>query len=465
MNTEQQPRLPIYSIALLSAAAIAYEILLVRLFSIIQWHHYAYMVISLALVGYGASGTFLAFTLKPLLDNFRTALLSNMTLFGVSTLICFMGAQAIPFNPDEVAYDSQQWVNLISMYLLLSIPFFFAANAIGLALAHAKSRLSRIYAADLLGAGIGSLLIVLILFVLFPLSALQLLAMAGLLAALIAAWETGLRSRTAWALLVAVTIITLLPGNWLKLQASPYKDLSQALRISDTHVMEQHSSPLGLISVVESPRIPFRHAPGLSLNTTGELPEQLGLFVDGNGPSAINRMQDDTSRLDYVSHMTSALPYHVIQPGHVLIPGSGPGTGVLQALQLSDANIDAVEINPQVIKLMQQDYRDYSGNLYHSKRVTVINAEGRGFLHRNNKKYDLIQLPLIDSFNASSTGLLALSEDYLYTVETLKQYLQHLEPGGLLAINRWIKMPPRDTLKILATAITALEQQGVTNIP
>jgi len=71
----QKPRLPLFSIALISAAALAYEILLMRLFSIIQWHHFAYMMISLALLGYGASGTFLALSRRWLQGHFQTAYL------------------------------------------------------------------------------------------------------------------------------------------------------------------------------------------------------------------------------------------------------------------------------------------------------------------------------------------------------------------------------------------------------
>jgi spermidine synthase len=454
-------KLPIYSIALLSATALAYEILLVRLFAIIQWHHYAYMVISLALLGYGASGTFLAFTLKPLLANFRLAILANMTLFGLSTLTCFLIAQSIPFNPDEVAFDARQWRNLVVMYLTLSLPFFFVANAIGLALANARENLSRVYAADLIGAGTGSLAIILLLFTVFPLSALQWLSVLGIGAALIAAWETRLRSHTGWLLLtVLIAVVMLIPGDWLRLSPSPYKDLSQTLRITGTRILEQRTSPLGLISVIESPRVPLRHAPGLSLNATNEPPEQLGIFIDGNGPSVINRVLKETSSLDYLNQLTSALPYHLGNPNHILIPGSGGGSDVLQALHLGTGQVDAVELNPQIIDLVKQHYGDFAGDIYNNDRVQIISAEVRGFLHNQQQRYDLIQLPLLDSFSASSTGL-----DYLYTLEAFEQYLQHLTPAGMLAINRWVKMPPRDMLKVFATVTSALERQGLTDIP
>ena len=465
MSTDRQQRLPIYSVALLSATALAYEVLLIRLFSIIQWHHYAYMIISLALLGYGASGTFLALAFKPLLRHFRGAFITNVALFGLATLGCFLAAQRIPFNPEELLYDAGQWLNLIGMYLVLSLPFFFAANAIGLALAQYRDRLARVYAADLMGAGLGSLGVVLLLFVLFPMPALQLLSAMGVVAALVAVWETGLRSRAAYLLLACLAITpAIIPATWTDLAISPYKDLSQTLRVTGTRVVQQQSSPLGLISVVESSVIPLRNAPGLSLNATSEPPEQLGLFIDGNGPSAITRIPDDPAGLDYLDQLTSALPYHLSTPASVLVPGAGGGTSVLQALYLGTQHIDAVELNAQIVDLVRDTYGAFAGDIYRDPRVQVITAEARGFLARDDRRYDLIQIPILDSFGASSTGLYALSEDYLYTVEALREYLRHLRPGGFLAINRWVKMPPRDTLKVLATAIDALERSGLEDV-
>ena len=465
MNTDRRQRLPIFSVALLSATALAYEVLLIRLFSIIQWHHYAYMIISLALLGYGASGTFLALAFKPLLRHFRGAFITNVALFGLTTLGCFLAAQRIPFNPEELLFDAAQWLNLIGMYLVLSLPFFFAANAIGLALAQYRDRLARVYAADLMGAGLGSLGVVLLLFVLFPMPALQLLSATGVVAALVALWETGLHSRVACLLLGCLAMSpAIIPATWTDLAISPYKDLSQTLRVTGTHVVQQQSSPLGLISVVQSSVIPLRHAPGLSLNATREPPEQLGLFIDGNGPSAITRIPDDPAGLDYLDQLTSALPYHLSKPAGVLVPGAGGGTSVLQALHLGAQHVDAVELNAQIVDLVRDTYGAFAGNIYRDARVRVVTAEARGFLARDDRRYDLIQIPILDSFGASSTGLYALSEDYLYTVEALRAYLQHLTPGGFLAINRWVKMPPRDTLKVLATAIDALERSGLEDV-
>ncbi|NIN35822.1 MAG: SAM-dependent methyltransferase [Gammaproteobacteria bacterium] len=464
MITDTRSRLPVYSIAVLSAAALGYEILLVRLLSIIQWHHYAAMIISLALLGYGVSGTVLALFQKRLLQWFRFYYLTNIVLFGLTSLLCFLFAQQWSFHPEELLFSVGQWRNLVFIYLSLAVPFFFAANAIGLALICYREQLSKLYAADLIGAGLGSLAIILVLFFVFPDTALRFISLLGLMAVLIAVLETGPVKRPAWILLLALLVIPIfLPGAWLQPSLSPYKDLSQALRVTGTSIIDQRSSPLGLIAVMESTKIPLRYAPEASLHLASEPPAQLGMFIDGNGPTVITRMSGE-SHLDYLAQFTSALPYALKVPENVLVLGAGGGTAVLQGLQLGAQKVTAVELNPQIIGLVKTTYADYAGHLYNDERVQVINREARGFLTASEQQFDLIQLPLPGGVGASATGLYSLSEDYLHTVEAFRYYLDHLTPGGYLMINSWVKLPPRDTLKIIATAIAALKETGVRDI-
>jgi hypothetical protein len=119
-----------------------------------------------------------------------------------------------------------------------------------------------------------------------------------------------------------------------------------------------------------------------------------------------------------------------------------------------------VELNKQIIDLVQ-NRPSFSGQLYDRQNVKIHIAESRSYISRNNKTYDLLHLPVNESFGSSAAGLYALDENYLYTVEALKEYIMHLTPAGYLSISRWIKLPARDTLKLLATAIEALKQQGI----
>ena len=455
-------RLPYLSVALTSALALAYEILLMKLFGIIQWHHFAYMIISLALLGYGASGTFLSLSREWLLRRFEYAYSVNIIFFALSSMLCFIVAQQIPFNPLELLWERSQLFWLFMLYLLLALPFFFAANAIGLAFIRYKSDISGLYGADLFGAGLGSLGILILLYLFFPESILQLIALLGLLGAAVAIREAALRPNAALLLLFAAALLTIVFfGREFTPKMNPYKDLSQTLMISGTKIVEERSSPLGVLSVVQSPEVPFRYVPGLSMASESEPLEQLAVFTNGDGMSTITKFPDKLEKLSYLDYQTSALAYHLGDPDKVLILGAGGGADLLQALYHKTKTINIVEIDPQVVDLVKTKYAGFAGNIYTRENVTVHTAEARGFVASSKEKYDLIQMAMVDSFGASSAGLQSLSENYLYTVEALQLYLKHLKPGGYLSFTRWLKLPPRDTLKLFVTAIEALERNGV----
>ena len=459
-------RPPWFSISVLSMSALAYEILLMRLFSIIQWHHFAYMIISLALLGYGASGTFLSLFRHYLLPRYSRVYLTNLVLFALSSLLCFLLSQQIPFNAEEMLWDAGQSLRLMSIYILLALPFFFVANAIGLTLIRYQHDMSRIYASDLFGAGVGSVLIIVLLFVALPAESLRYIFVLAMLAIMLASWELYKGRGRIFVVMISMILLSivfsfLLPKSWTELELSPYKGLSQTLRITGTNVVSESSSPLGLITVVESPVIPFRYAPGLSLNASDEPPEQVAVIIDGDAMTPITHYSGDRQTLTYLDQLTSALPYHLSPTNNVLILGAGGGSKVLQAKYHKAKQITAVELDKQIIKLVKTDFKNFSGSLYNDADINVIADEARGFVAGSDHSYDLIQLALLDSFSASSAGLYALSENYLYTVEALQEYLLHLNSAGYLALTRWIKLPPRDTFKMFATAIDALRNNGI----
>jgi spermidine synthase len=447
---------------LVSAAAIGYEILLMRVLSIVQWHHFAWMIISLALLGYGASGTFIALLRGRLEPRFEQAFAGSALLFSVSMVGCFILAQRVPFNALEIVWDRGQFLNLALVYLAFFVPFFFAACCIGLAFTCRGSAASRIYFFDLLGAGLGAMLAIALLFAVSPQTALVLLVLLPMLGSLLVASSTAARlplaaAQLAWLLLLAVGA----PQALLELRISEYKGLSQALQVVDGRIVGQASSPLGLITVVDSPTVPVRYAPGLSFGTRHVPPEQLAVFTDADGMSAITRYDGDPASVAYLGDMTAALPYALLEAPSVLVLGAGTGSDVLMALYHGASRVDAVELNPQMTELVADTWAGFAGRIYDDPRVAVVTAEARGFIARHEGRYDLIQIALLDSFGASGAGVQALNESYVYTVEALGEYLQDLAPGGVLAITRWIRLPPRDSIKLVATAIEALRRAGV----
>ena len=453
---------PLAAVALLSAAALGYEILLTRLFSIIQWHHFAYMIISVALLGYGAAGSFVALCRRPLQDRFGAAFTAGAALFGITAVAGFAIAQRVAFNPLEILWDPAQPLRLLAVYGLLFVPFFCAATCVCLTFTRFAGEPHRIYSFDIIGAGAGSLGILVALFARPPADALLLVGALGLAASALAAWRTGLRPR--WlplALLAAALALPLaLPTEWTRLRPSEYKELSQTLAVAGTRIVAERSSPLSVLTVVESARVPLRHAPGISLNAAVEPPAQLAVFADGDGPSALTRYDGRREPLAYLDQLTSALPYHLRPQPRVLVLGAGAGADVLQALYHGAAGVDAVELDPQIVALVQETFADFSGRPYSAPGVRAHIKEARGFVAATDDRYDVIQVALLDAFGASSAGLYALSESYLYTVEAVREYLHHLAPGGLLAITRWVDLPPRDVLKLFATAVDAIERDG-----
>jgi hypothetical protein len=445
------------AVSLLSAAAIAYEILLTRLFAIALWHHFAYMIISLALLGYGASGTFLVFVRHRALARFNVSFAALAVSFGVAAIGCYALAWRVPFNPLEVIWDWRQQLYLAAMYLLLALPFFTAGSAIGLSLAAQPARIGAIYRADLTGAGTGALGIVLAMFALPPEDCLRVIAAAAFGAAAFALAGDGWRRAPVALAIIAVPTALAWPTTWLEPMPSPYKGLSLALTIPETRVIAERSGPLGRLSVIESPGVPLRHAPGLSLATRLAPPEQLGVFTDGDGLSAMTRFAGDFKPLGYLDQQTMALPFHLIERPETLVLGAGGGADVLRALYHRASRIDVVELNHQMVDLVGREFGEFTGRIYERPEVTRHVAEARSFVEGSRRRWDLIQLALIDSYAASAAGVQALSESPIYTIEALQAYLDHLNPGGLVAITRWLGHPPRDTVKLFATAIAALE--------
>lgn len=452
--------IPHLALAVISVAVLAYEVLLVRLFAIVQWHHFAFMAISIALLGFGISGTLLAIWQEWARPRFTIIFATSAILFGVSAPISFLVAQALPFNALAVVWEPAQLLYLPVMYLLLVVPFFFGATCIGLSFVRFGDEAGRVYAFNLIGSAVGALGIIGVLFVMTPQDALKLVAILSLLSAAVVSLQARLVLRsvliTGYGIL-ALIIWAALPETWFALRISEYKELASVLKITGTKVLSEQSGPLGLLTVVESPNVPFRYVPGLSLNAEALPPDQLGVFADGGSMTAVTRFDGQREQLAYLKYTTDALAYQFAARPSVLVLGAGGGRNVLQAIYHQAKHIDAVELDANMVRIVQQDYAREAGNIYSRLDVHVHVAEARGFVASSQRQWDIIQIPLLD---ASGGGIHGLSETYIYTAEAFSEYVERLRPGGWLSITRWLKLPPRDTLRLFATALDALERSG-----
>ncbi len=451
------------AIALLSATIIAYEVVLARLFAIVQWHHYAHMVISIAMLGFGVSGTVLALARPWLLRNFAIVWPVSAFLFGASLIAGFLLAQAMGFNPLEIAWNWRQVFTLGGMYLVLTVPFFFGAMCIGLTFAKFGARIGRIYSWDLLGSGVGGAVIVALMFVLPPEDCLRLLLVAAVgAAALMGRGPTAGPDRLArvGVAVVGLLVAVALPTNWIAPQLSPYKGISVARLLPGAEIIAHASGPIGLIDVVKSPQVPFRYVPGLSLNNIVEPPGQLAIFTDGDNLTVITAFDGDFARLEYLDFTTAAAPYHLIPSPRVLVLGAGGGAPILSALYHQAQSVEGIILNPDIHAFLCETFLDYSGHICTRPDVTVHAGDARNFVSKSNTRWDLIDLPIAQSYAAAASAG-GMSESFIYTVEALTDYLAHLTPEGMIAITRWSKLPPRDSLKLVNTAIEALRSEGV----
>jgi hypothetical protein len=454
-----------------SFSVLAYEILLMRLLSIGWWHHFASMVISLALLGFGASGALLFLLYRRMEKKLDGWLLILAFLTALSFSLSFGLSQQTGLDPLQLIWQKKAWPAMFLTYVFMGIPFLFAGAIVGIILTRAREEAYRMYAVDLLGAGFGALLAVPALYLGPPWILLPFLGGVVLLGA------TGLCLRISGILKGACLLVIAAGLIILCCRVLPpipkihhTKGLPMALSLPDAAVEATNVGPQGMIHVVGSSAI--REAAGLSLAFTQDdeskeasIPPQKLIFLDGESLGALTQFTGDPKELQYLDYTPMALPYHVRHPKRVLVLGAGGGTDVLLALRRHAREIVAVEANPQVADLIQGSFASFTGGLYSRPEVNLKIREARQFIHSTDEAFDLIQLSLLDSFGLAAGGLASAEESYLYTVEAFCLYLSKLSDSGIVAVTRWLKLPPRDSLRLVATVTEALKRTFSTPTP
>ncbi len=453
------------AVFLISGTGIAYQVILMRIFSIAQWHHFAYMMISIAMLGFAAGGIVLTLLYRWSAGKEASLLRKFSFILTLSLVLCYAVSQALPFETYQLATQPIQLLYLSLLYLILALPFFFTSCCILLAFYLERGHVGRIYAVNMIGSGAGALVVVLLMFLVQPAAIPYCLTFMAALATLLLFIDGPYPGIQTLFLLTALFCVGIVVG-FQPIRISEYKGLAYALRMPDAKIRAEAQSPLSVLTAVESAMI--RETPGqishrFKAKKDAILPDQIGLFFDADSVSVINRWEQNPQEPAYLDYVTTALPYHLLDKPDTLIIGAGGGTDVLSALLHGAEKVTAVEVDPRVFPIMKRHFQVFSGRLWDHPSVEPIQAEGRAFLQSSRRAYDLIQIPLLDAFNASSAGVYALNESYLYTKEAIQLYLQRLTPGGILAVTRWLKTPPRDAIKMAATLIEAAPDAGIEN--
>ncbi|MGE5238427.1 MAG: hypothetical protein ACM3ON_06470, partial [Chloroflexota bacterium] len=437
------------AVFLCSLSSLAYELVLTRIFSISLWYHFAFMIVSIAMLGIAASGTFLS--LFPGLRS-PTNICVYALLAGVSISASYLLSNQIPFDPVRLSWDRAQLFYLSLYYVTLSVPFFFTGLIVATAFWCLSGKSGLLYSGDLLGAGVGSAAVLVLLTWTAPERVPFVLSSLVLCAALITG---GMRIRVAAAGLIALNVvIVLLRPDFMALRMSPYKGLEEALRFPGAEHLKTYNGPFSRIDTFRSPAVRF--APGLSLRYLDALPDQLGLSVDGGDVSAVTAA--DGSTLSFLDYLPSALPYELAVPRSVLVLDPKGGLQVLVAERHRAGEVYKVESNPLLVDVMQTDLAEFSGGIY---RRNVWARLGRSWLQGSGKTFDIIDIPLMGS---AASGAFGIAEDYRFTVEAFIEYVDRLKENGYIAVHLYMLPPPRLELRLLATLIAAMEESGAGDI-
>ncbi len=456
----------LFVLFLCSFSSLAYEITLTRIFSISLWYHFAFMIISIAMLGIGASGTILSLNLK--LRNPSYISIYSL-LLGISISLSCLLSNQIPFDPVRLSWSRIELFYIGLYYITLSIPFFFAGLIIATAFSSISEKSGLLYGADLLGAGMGSMGILYLMSVTGPDNTVFILSLIALFAAFVMGKKL---LRTASLVFIMLTILLIIfHPEFINIRMSPYKGLPLALRYPGAEHLKTYFSPFSKIDTFKSTAVRF--APGLSLKYLDTLPEQIGLSTDGGKLNAITSTADRKS-LAFLQYLPSALPYEIrnspLPPppeadkggmgglDDVLILDPKGGLQCLVAEYYGSLNIYKIESNPLLIKVIKKDFNEFSGGIYSQNTRQGL---GRSWLRSDVKQFDIIDISLMGTISSGSFGI---SEDYRFTVEGFKEYLHHLRDEGLLSINLFILPPPRIELRLMTTLIASMEELGIKEI-
>lgn len=447
------------SLGIHSAAIIAFQFSLMQLISIVQWHHFAYMVISIAMLGFGASGTLLSLAGDRILARAEWIVPGSMVISGLLMMLVFpiSREKLLQFDVFLLFSGGGGWLNLLLTNLLFSLPFFAGALAVGIIFIQKSQRMGTYYFSNLLGSAGGGILGLGLLAWVFPTKAPVLIGLLSWFSGMLLVsrpWRYGGVAAGLAGLLVTAILNPFSP------RLSEYKALEKTLHLPEAKVTIRKPSVYGLVEVVHSPA--QRYAPAVSLIYQEEIPGSFAIFVNGDfyGPVLAPVSDGKDHILDFTTLM---LPFLTGKKEKVLCINAGTGSAISHTLHHGATKVDAVIENRAVVRILEQELLRASGGLLLNPAVEIHPEQSRNFLARKNiPGYDLIVLPLMEGFGGTS-GLNALQEEYSYTLEAFTGMLWHLKPGGTLAVSTWQDYPPRTSLKIPATLAAAAKNAGIEN--
>jgi hypothetical protein len=433
-------RILLSGLALCSFAALLLELGLTRLFSVVLFYHFAFLAISIALLGLGAGGVF-AHLLRSQLAAKETRLLASRLCLLNSVLVPIV-LEVVLHVPVSLEVTGRNFLRLSTMYLAAAIPFFLIGLLFSFVFARESRLIPRLYAADLCGGALACLAIVPLL-----------------------NWLGGPNAIVCSAISLAIAAIVWSESQALKRSARLFGLILGIL------IVANHSGRL--IDVLYAKGM-FRDPAWVEFARWNAISR---VEVDRQGPAKAIVIDADAStyimnadvaqwhRTEWERDLMSAPPAlaNVLRPrGEFAIIGPGGGVDVLRAVANGSPSVTGIEINPIIATtIMRERYADYSQHLYDRPNVHIHVSDGRSYLRSTSEKFDVVQMTLVDTWASTAAGAFALSENNLYTVQAFREYFAHLNPDGVIAITRWEFRHPREALRVVAVAMDALHRVGV----
>ncbi|MEI8348658.1 MAG: hypothetical protein WCI77_00755 [Candidatus Omnitrophota bacterium] len=442
-----------------SLSALLFEISLTKLFSVILWYHFAYLVVSLALFGIGAGGLITFFFENYLKKNITQVLPRMAILQFVGIISCL--AFILNFKI-TAGFHKATLLRTILLYISCSFPFMISGATTSLTMRVYGEKIPKIYFFDLIGAAMGCIVLV-VAITYFSAPAVVIIAGFFALAAFLcfSFFLRLLSVPTAFIVMMMATGVI-----YTHTQTDIFSIKYTKLYRERKDLMYEKWSPLARITVypgifwAKDVNAPFGWGMSKKFVSKGPI-KQLWIEQDGCAGTPITQFDGDFRKLDFLRYDVTAFAYYLKDKPTTCVIGSGGGRDILTALLFGAPKVTACEINPVIVNLLRNQYRSFSGNLYDLAQVQVKVAEARNYIRSSQEHFDIIQMSLIDSWAATVAGALSLSENSLYTVEAFVDYLRHLKPDGVLSITRFLSMPRSQCLRVAVIARKALENTGI----
>lgn len=425
---------------LISVTILALEVLHVRILSVQMWYHHAYIIVTMAMLGFAVAGTLVTVRPSLLTGDVQGRLARYSVIFGVLIIAAHF---AVPLTADSVTQMSSTSNNLALAltYCILFIPYLFGGMVTTIALSSAQ-KVHKLYFVNLVGSALGAWAFIGLI---TPLGGERLLALcaAGALLSGLAFLRPSTHPRTTGAAvlgLVAAGVFMVWPDP-LHTEVGSGK---RKFTVGES--VYERWTPLSRLDVVEDP----------------ENPAVVHILQDGVAGTLMHSDEHWKMRAPLGTHYIAYIPFlrQKLSP-EVLVIGLGGGSDLRAAVEFGASSVLGVEINPAMVQLTGEDFADYNGGIYKKPGVSVEVGEGRSTLRRLDRKFDIIQLAGVDTYTSGAAGAFVLSESYLYTMEAISDYFDHLNPEGKLGIVRFHDEPPRETLRIFGMALLELRRRGV----